>query len=445
MDYDYYLRELYMVSEVGSSNGQITTPWDPEPCWKRGRELEKVETALRSVPDGERYRREGESATLLHVAGEEALEIYNTFTWDNDGDDKKVDTIMAKFEAYCNPRKNVTWERHVFNTRNQQPGETIDQYVTDLRTKAKTCEFGTLTDSLIRDRIVGGITSDSTRSRLLQKADLTLEKAIDLCRSSETTAAQMKTLTAGPEASAKPDAADVNTVGVSGQKVTGDKRKYQCGRCGTGHTRQQSCPAIGAECLKCGRRNHFARVCRTKTQRKPRPKVHSIGQESSDKDESGMYVAIIEKDTDTKDWKATVKVNGHPITFKLDTGAQCNVISKHSYDQISKRPLLKSKTKLVTFGGHKMNACGKTSITCEHKEKYTVVEFEVVKQDVPSVLGLKTCREMKLVQRIDGIAVAPSDLLNEYKDVFEGLGCITDATHHIKIDEHCKPVVNPPR
>ena len=120
------------------------------------------------------------SATLLHVAGEEALEIYNTFTWDEEGDDKKVAAVMAKFEAYCNPRKNVTWERHIFNTRNQQPGETIDQYVTDLKTKAKSCEFSTLSDSLIRDRIVGGIINDSTRSRLLRTTDLTLEKAVDI-------------------------------------------------------------------------------------------------------------------------------------------------------------------------------------------------------------------------------------------------------------------------
>ena len=142
-----------------------------------------------------------QSATLLHVASQEALEIYNTFTWDKAGDDKNVPAIMAKFEAYCNPRKNVTWERHIFNTRtrNQQPGETIDQYVTDLRTK--TCEFGTLIDGCIRDRIVGGIIDDSMRNRLLQKADLTLEKAIDMCRSSEMTAAQMKTLTASQEPS----------------------------------------------------------------------------------------------------------------------------------------------------------------------------------------------------------------------------------------------------
>lgn len=103
-----------------------------------------------------------QAATSLHVAGPEALEIYNTFSWENEGDERKVTKIMEKFQAYCEPRKNITWERHVFNTCNQEVGETIDQYVTKLKTKARSCEFGALKDSLIRDRIVCGIISDKT-------------------------------------------------------------------------------------------------------------------------------------------------------------------------------------------------------------------------------------------------------------------------------------------
>ena len=52
--------------------------------------------------------------TLLRVTGSEALEVYNTFKWDADGDYKKVDKIMEKFERYCNPRKNLTFEGHSF-------------------------------------------------------------------------------------------------------------------------------------------------------------------------------------------------------------------------------------------------------------------------------------------------------------------------------------------
>ena len=97
--------------------------------------------------------------------------------------------------SYCNPRKNLTYERHIFNTRNQQAGENIDAYVTDLKNKTSLCEFSTLKDSLIRDRIVCGTRSDEVRARLLRDPDLTLVKAIDACRAAETSQTQLKGLT----------------------------------------------------------------------------------------------------------------------------------------------------------------------------------------------------------------------------------------------------------
>ena len=48
--------------------------------------------------------------TLLHVAEPKALEVYNTFQWDSDSDENKVDKIMEKFEWYCNPRKKLKLE-----------------------------------------------------------------------------------------------------------------------------------------------------------------------------------------------------------------------------------------------------------------------------------------------------------------------------------------------
>ena len=140
-----------------------------------------------------------QASTLLHVIGIDALEIYNTFAWEEGGDAMKADKILEKSSAYCRPRENITYERHVFSTRNQKTGETIGQYVTDLRTKAKTCELGTLRDGLIRDRIVCGITDDKLRARLLRESDLTLEKAIDICQASEISLKQVKSLNNGNE------------------------------------------------------------------------------------------------------------------------------------------------------------------------------------------------------------------------------------------------------
>jgi len=83
------------------------------------------------------------------MIGPATLEVYNTFTWENDEGKQKVDAIMAKFAAYCIPTANVTWERHMFNTCNHQDDENIDQYVTDLRKKAQMCQFQELKDGLI--------------------------------------------------------------------------------------------------------------------------------------------------------------------------------------------------------------------------------------------------------------------------------------------------------
>ena len=41
-----------------------------------------------------------QASTLLHVIGADAVEIYNTFTWDEDDQAMVVSRIMEKFSAY---------------------------------------------------------------------------------------------------------------------------------------------------------------------------------------------------------------------------------------------------------------------------------------------------------------------------------------------------------
>ena len=72
-------------------------------------------------------------ATLLTVVGEEAREVFTTFTdWAEEGDDEKIAPVLEKFAAYCEPRKSVPFERYRFNKRAQEPGESYEQYRTTL-------------------------------------------------------------------------------------------------------------------------------------------------------------------------------------------------------------------------------------------------------------------------------------------------------------------------
>ena len=55
-------------------------------------------------------------ALLLTVAGTEAIEVYNTFTFDPEEDKNKLDAVLKQFDEHCLAKKNETYERYVITT-----------------------------------------------------------------------------------------------------------------------------------------------------------------------------------------------------------------------------------------------------------------------------------------------------------------------------------------
>ena len=97
-------------------------------------------------------------------------------------------------ETLCIGEINEAYEKYQFNKRDQELNESIDSFVAALRHLVKTCNYGTLEESLIRDRLIMGIRENSTRKRLLQESGLTLTRCIDICRANESTAIQLKAI-----------------------------------------------------------------------------------------------------------------------------------------------------------------------------------------------------------------------------------------------------------
>ena len=59
--------------------------------------------------------------------------------------------------------------QYIFNTVSQEQDESFDQFLNRLREPAATCNFGTLEEEMIHDRIVIGIRDNRTRERLLRE------------------------------------------------------------------------------------------------------------------------------------------------------------------------------------------------------------------------------------------------------------------------------------
>ena len=126
--------------------------------WRRFKQ--NYEIYIVAAGHGRKSKKE-RACILLNLAGEEAVERYNSFTYNEDEDKDDPEVLMMKFEELCMPLKNLTFERHLFHTRSQRPSESIGSFVTDLKNIARKCEFGDLESELIKDRIVCGINSDA--------------------------------------------------------------------------------------------------------------------------------------------------------------------------------------------------------------------------------------------------------------------------------------------
>jgi len=141
------------------------------------------------------------------------------------------------------------------------PTETVDNFVAELKTLAKTCNFcDCLSDSLIRDRIVLGIKNEQTTKKLLRMRDLTLNRCIDVCRSEEVTSMQMKSFSESVDSVHQVKRKGKNSERPSDGKLNMESKKISCKFCGYEHPlEKKKGPAWVKTCIKCKQKNHFAK------------------------------------------------------------------------------------------------------------------------------------------------------------------------------------------
>ena len=199
-------------------------------------------------------------------------------------------------------------------------------FVTDLRQRAKHYDFGTFNDSLIREQIVVGLSEPKLRERLLRETDLSLEKAIKLCRIREQSKEQSKVFDPPTAQASSIDTVKKSRVTVETEKTVDVKRIVKCKFYGSSHNRG-NCPAYEATCHKFNARNHYARCCLKSRSSIEERRVHHVEVEANEENEllEGLYIEEIQGST-RRNIQSDLLVNNTPVTFKLDTGAEYNVM-----------------------------------------------------------------------------------------------------------------------
>ncbi|XP_052806647.1 uncharacterized protein K02A2.6-like [Mya arenaria] len=395
-------------------------------------------------------------ALLLHYAGDEVFEIYETL---NLGDsDSNYDDVKQGLTGYFQPKKNREFERFEFRNLKQHHAETIDQFATRLRHKADNCEFSDK-DGEIKSQIIQGCVSKKLRLKCLEE-DKPLKDILTMGRTMEIADRQAKAM--------EPQYSDVNKIKVTPQHTKSQHANYSyppsaqrkrqqqsqsrqtCRNCGGIYPHQTKCPAYGATCNYCRKPNHFIGVCRKRTRK---AQVHGIDQveneaqkEHSVSDTDTLFgVNVL---TDNKVPKIILSINGVQTKTLIDTGSSINIISQDVVNKMKPRPMLK-KTNIEVFAfaqNKPLTIKGKYTFTVETKSKVTAAEFHVVQGSSVTLISYQTSVELGIVPVINSVnSNKYEELCDKYQSVFTGLGKLKDKQIKFHVDENVVPIAQPAR
>lgn len=117
---------------------------------------------------------------LLHYIGPNA--------YDDTPDSKTYTELVNTMKEHYNPEPLEIAEIFRFLQRKQQEGESVKEYITVLQRLATTCNFGEYQRKALRNQFVFGLRNENIQSRLLEYKNLTLERAVEVATSMETSA-----------------------------------------------------------------------------------------------------------------------------------------------------------------------------------------------------------------------------------------------------------------
>ncbi|KAG6795129.1 hypothetical protein HZU73_09579 [Apis mellifera caucasica] len=256
-----------------SDNGDITQNWKQ---WKKDFMIfMNVSNSMDKPKEQQAYL----LRSYIGKIGQNAIEkIVSTNLKERDD----INILLAKLDKYFCPSKNEVIERYNFFNSRKKKDESIETYITQLKSKAKTCNFGKMTDSLIRDKIIMEINDKHLRTKIFNTENLNLLILIQIFNEHQNLQKKKeenktKNDTKNDNASFKNTPKIVKNFDEktkssnNNEKSINIQNKRNCKKCNQRHP-MKACPAWGLKCEKCGIYNHYTNCCPTQFNEKKKQK-----------------------------------------------------------------------------------------------------------------------------------------------------------------------------
>ena len=207
---------------------------------------------------------------------------------------------------------------------------------------------------LSRDII--GIKDTNVQKELLKIRDLTLNKAVDICKTSEKAASHNLMMRL-----------EINKIQQYNKFKDKNNVKKSCKFCGAMHRwGKDECPTYGKTCSACQGPNHFAKVCNAKTENKEKKRypnksnykkksVNKIDRNDDSEDDSEWINNVMVNKINEKQVKCNMLVNENLVPFQIDTGSSVNILP---IQYLNSESVSNTDVVLKTWNGNSYNPVG---------------------------------------------------------------------------------------
>ena len=104
---------------------------------------------------------------FLVCVGAKTYKLVRSLAAREDPKDKSYEDLAKLLQDHFIPKPSAIVQRFKFNTRSQQPGDTITMFLAELRhLNTEHCEFGITLDEMLRDRLVSDVRNIRIQRRL---------------------------------------------------------------------------------------------------------------------------------------------------------------------------------------------------------------------------------------------------------------------------------------
>ncbi|XP_063961269.1 uncharacterized protein K02A2.6-like [Lytechinus pictus] len=417
------------------------------------------------------FVKERKKAILLTEIGTEIYVTLANLLAPSKPKDATFDDIIDKLKNHFDPKPLEIAESYKFGTRNQKQGETVGEFIIALKNLSLHCNYGSFLNRALRDRFVCGLADERIQNKLLNTQDLDFDKACQIALSMEMASINARELrsvhNAGSVNSQKSYTRKAKPTSRGGKPKPSNaesKKHGNCYRCNSRNHPPQECPFKGSQCFKCEMKGHIAKACKSNRGKSSVPskgksrrsggnaEVHALDEtddlENSMQHNLNLY-CVYATDSINK-FETEVVINKKSLTMRIDTQADCSIMSKDTYERnFSDVPLRPNSLELRTYSGQQLDLCGEFECEVTYEGNTLLLPMMVTSYtNRPTLMGKNWLTKLKLdwnnVFHVESSKL--QSLLRQYSGMFEdSYEGISGVEAHVRIKENSTPVYCRPR